>query len=117
MWCGPSLFVISSYFIVMTLLVHVQMFVLFSFRSLSPSPPPLPPSHLQAMIGIAFSVGFILGPIVGAAFSIYGVKALLTTDDYPFLLPALFAVAMASLDVLYLWRSLPETHMERHRVN
>eukprot|EP00117_Sycon_ciliatum_P007024 scpid45728/ scgid0251/ Major facilitator superfamily domain-containing protein 10; Tetracycline transporter-like protein len=74
-------------------------------------------SRGMAMIGVAFSIGFIVGPMIGAAFSMYGVRALLSSQEYPFQLPALFAVAMATLDLLFLWRRFRETLPEKNRAS
>ena len=73
--------------------------------------------YLQAMIGVAFSVGFIVGPMIGAAFSIYGVSTLLSTQEYPFQLPALFAVFVAALDFFYLYSKFRETLPATNRVS
>lgn len=52
----------------------------------------------MAFIGIAFGVGFIVGPMIGAVFASYGSKS---SENF-FFHPALFALLMAVLDVIVL---------------
>ncbi|KAG5671736.1 hypothetical protein PVAND_001916 [Polypedilum vanderplanki] len=59
----------------------------------------------MALVGIAFSLGFIVGPIIGAVFSRFADK---TSNDW-FLYPALFAMCLATLDVLFVMICLKET--------
>ena len=64
---------------------------------------------LQAVIAIAFSVGFLLGPTIGAAFSLWG-KSVGVGDSFTaFQYPALFALTLALLDVALLVCVFPET--------
>jgi MFS family permease len=59
----------------------------------------------MALVGIAFSLGFILGPMIGAIFSRFSDK---TTDSW-FVTPALFAMCLAGLDILFVVVCLRET--------
>jgi len=59
----------------------------------------------MAMIGIAFSIGFIVGPVTGAMFSIW---ARTQTGQF-FVLPALLALLLAVINVIYMYYYFPET--------
>lgn len=59
----------------------------------------------MAMVGIAFSLGFIVGPMIGAIFSRFADK---TSDDW-FIYPALFAMTLAGLDIAFCFFCLKET--------
>jgi MFS family permease len=59
----------------------------------------------MALVGIAFSLGFILGPMVGAVFSRFSDKS----SDNWFVPPALFAACLAAADVLFCGFCLKET--------
>ncbi|CRK92355.1 CLUMA_CG005907, isoform A [Clunio marinus] len=59
----------------------------------------------MALVGIAFSLGFILGPMIGAIFSRFSDKS----NDNWFIFPALFAMCLAGLDVLFCIFFLKET--------
>lgn len=59
----------------------------------------------MALVGIAFSLGFILGPMVGAIFSRFSDK----TSENWFIPPALFAMCLAAADVLFCIVCLRET--------
>lgn len=59
----------------------------------------------MALVGIAFSLGFILGPMIGAIFSRFSDK----TTDHWFIYPALFAMCLAGMDVLFCVLCLKET--------
>lgn len=61
--------------------------------------------HLQAMIGIAFSVGFTVGPLMGAYFAVSS----RATGNVFFQTPALLALAFSAADLLFIWLMLPET--------
>uniref|UniRef100_A0A8C5AQG6 Major facilitator superfamily domain containing 10 n=1 Tax=Gadus morhua TaxID=8049 RepID=A0A8C5AQG6_GADMO len=58
----------------------------------------------MAMIGIAFSLGFTLGPLMGAYFAVHAGQGELF-HQYPALLALLFSLA----DLLFIWLLLPET--------
>lgn len=59
----------------------------------------------MALVGIAFSLGFILGPMIGAIFSRFSDKS----SDHWFVFPALFAMCLAGLDILFCILMLKET--------
>lgn len=52
----------------------------------------------MAMIGVAFSLGFLFGPMIGAAFSMWG-KQQESSDWYIY--PAMFALTLSIVDVFY----------------
>ncbi|GFY64116.1 major facilitator superfamily domain-containing protein 10 [Trichonephila inaurata madagascariensis] len=62
----------------------------------------------MALIGIAFGIGFIVGPIIGAVFASRGVKF---SQNF-YVLPAIFALSMTVIDIillaLFFEESLPE---------
>lgn len=67
--------------------------------------PPEKRARGMAMIGVAFSIGFLLGPLIGAAFS-------LQTKGHEgqfYVAPALYALTLAILDVIFLAVFLKET--------
>lgn len=57
------------------------------------------------MIGVAFSLGFTVGPLMGAYFAITS-KA---TGNVFYLTPALLALAFSTADLLFIWLMVPET--------
>ncbi|KAM9858555.1 major facilitator superfamily domain-containing protein 10-like isoform 2-T2 [Aulostomus maculatus] len=59
----------------------------------------------MAMIGIAFSLGFTVGPLMGAYLSI-GSR---NTDNVFYQIPALLALGFSAADLLFIWLMLPET--------
>uniref|UniRef100_A0A3B4GJB8 Major facilitator superfamily domain containing 10 n=1 Tax=Pundamilia nyererei TaxID=303518 RepID=A0A3B4GJB8_9CICH len=59
----------------------------------------------MAMIGVAFSLGFTVGPLMGAYFAITS-KA---TGNVFYLTPALLALAFSTADLLFIWLMVPET--------
>jgi len=59
----------------------------------------------MALVGIAFSLGFIVGPVIGALFSRFSDKS---TNDW-FAYPALFAMCLATLDALFVMFFLKES--------
>ncbi|XP_030593849.1 major facilitator superfamily domain-containing protein 10 [Archocentrus centrarchus] len=59
----------------------------------------------MAMIGIAFSLGFTVGPLMGAYFAISS----RATGNVFYLTPALLALAFSTADLLFIWLMLPET--------
>lgn len=52
----------------------------------------------MAMIGVAFSLGFLVGPMIGAGFSIWGKEA----GGEWYVYPALFALGLSILDVVFI---------------
>uniref|UniRef100_A0A8C9Y6U0 Major facilitator superfamily domain containing 10 n=1 Tax=Sander lucioperca TaxID=283035 RepID=A0A8C9Y6U0_SANLU len=59
----------------------------------------------MAMIGIAFSLGFTVGPLMGAYFALSS----RTTGNVFYQTPALLALAFSAADLLFIWVMLPET--------
>lgn len=59
----------------------------------------------MALVGIAFSIGFIVGPMIGAIFSILTDK----TSSMWFWYPASFAFLLSLADVLFIYRFFNET--------
>lgn len=60
---------------------------------------------LQAMIGVAFSLGFTFGPLMGAYIAISSTA----TENVFYQTPALLASAFSVADLLFIWLMLPET--------
>jgi MFS family permease len=71
-------------------------------------------SRGMALIGVAFGLGFILGPALGGLGSLVDLGVdpanLDTFSLTPFSFPALLAFVLASLNVLWVWTKFPETH-------
>lgn len=59
----------------------------------------------MALVGIAFSIGFIIGPMIGALFSIFTDK----TSSMWFWYPATFAFLLSLADVLFVYRFFNES--------
>ncbi|KAM4576606.1 major facilitator superfamily domain-containing protein 10-like isoform 1-T2 [Odontesthes bonariensis] len=59
----------------------------------------------MAIIGVAFSVGFTFGPLMGAFFAISS----RTTENVFYQIPALLALVFSAADLLFIWLMLPET--------
>ncbi|KAI7827714.1 major facilitator superfamily domain-containing protein [Kickxella alabastrina] len=68
-------------------------------------------SHGMALVGIAFAVGFTIGPSIGAFFSRMNIESQATTTfGYaPFAVAAVFSLALLLTESLYLYFKLPET--------
>lgn len=65
----------------------------------------------MALVGIAFSLGFIIGPMVGASFSMMADKS----SDHWFWLPAIFATSLAIADLAFVVTCLKESLPENRR--
>jgi MFS family permease len=65
----------------------------------------------MAVIGIAFSCGFLIGPLIGAGFSVWGKRVAEAGGDSftVFQYPALFALTLSLLAILLLLSAFPET--------
>jgi hypothetical protein len=50
----------------------------------------------KALVGIAFAIGFIIGPVTGAAFSVWGMDS--SKANWWFL-PAVFALTLAITNI------------------
>ncbi|XP_071168317.1 major facilitator superfamily domain-containing protein 10-like [Mytilus edulis] len=59
----------------------------------------------MALIGIAFSIGFVFGPLIGAGFSIWARHQ----DGAFYVVPALFALSLAVIDILFVFIFFEET--------
>lgn len=57
------------------------------------------------MIGVAFSLGFTFGPLMGAYIAISSAA----TENVFYQTPALLASAFSVADLLFIWLMLPET--------
>jgi len=69
----------------------------------------------MAVIGIAFSVGFLLGPLIGAYFSLQARELALQPGGGAFYVaPALFALSLAIINVVFIAVCMPET-LPRHK--
>lgn len=71
----------------------------------------------KALVGISFAVAFTLGPAIGAWFASIDLSELYpsaakTLNIYPYSMPALVALALLSIETLYIFRRLPETKKE-----
>lgn len=71
----------------------------------------------MALVGIAFSLGFIVGPLIGALFSKFADKS----SDIWFAYPAIFAMCLATLNVIFcifcLKESLPKEKRAKTVIN
>ncbi|XP_077572115.1 major facilitator superfamily domain-containing protein 10 isoform X2 [Stigmatopora nigra] len=68
-------------------------------------PDPKARNHGMAVIGVAFSVGFTAGPLMGAYLS----SSSESTGRLFFQTPALLGLAFSLADLLFIWLMLPET--------
>lgn len=59
----------------------------------------------MALIGIAFSLGFIIGPLIGAAFAAWAKKS----EGEWFVYPAIFAFTLAVTDLIFFLVCFKET--------
>jgi MFS family permease len=66
----------------------------------------------MALIGIAFSIGFIVGPIIGAVFSAWGRER---ADNW-FVYPAYCAMTLSLIDLAFLYAFFKETLPEEKRI-
>ncbi|CAN2388437.1 tetracycline transmembrane transporter activity [Pristimantis euphronides] len=65
----------------------------------------------MAMIGVAFSLGFTIGPMVGAYFAMNT-----TNGELFYVRPALLALLLAVIDLIFIFLLLPETLPKENRV-
>ena len=66
----------------------------------------------QALIGIAFSIGFVFGPTIGAAFS----RIAREQDTVFHVVPALYALVLSIADIIFVYFFMKETLPEAKRV-
>ena len=69
----------------------------------------------QAMIGIAYSIGFIIGPVIGALFASSASRSSVTNGN-PYLLPAVLAITLVTLDFMFLYCLFEESLPAEKRV-
>lgn len=60
----------------------------------------------MALVGIAFSMGFIIGPLIGAFIAKW---AIFSGNIYWFILPALFALFLSVVDIIFIFLFFEET--------
>lgn len=63
----------------------------------------------MALIGVAFSLGFLFGPMIGAFFSILGKQEGSVASFSAFQYPALFSLTLAIIDFLFMVVTFQET--------
>lgn len=73
-------------------------------------------TYIQALVGVAFSLGFIFGPMIGAVFSVLG-KESNGSSFTMFQYPALFSLTMATLDIILMVLLFKETLPPERRVS
>ncbi|NP_001084807.1 uncharacterized protein LOC431848 [Xenopus laevis] len=65
----------------------------------------------MAMIGVAFSLGFTIGPMIGAYFAMNA-----ASEEIFYVRPALLALFFAVVDLIFIFLFLPETLPKENRV-
>ena len=72
----------------------------------------------MALIGIAFSIGFLFGPMIGAGFSVWARKRTSgpETDETWFLYPAIVALTLSLVEIVYLYVFFKETLLPEKRL-
>lgn len=70
-------------------------------------------SKALALVGIAFSVGFTVGPAIGAFMTRYNITGLKIAGEVfnPFSVAAALCLALLVIETIYLYVALPETHL------
>ena len=75
--------------------------------------PPERRARGMAWVGIAFALGFLVGPTIGGLTALVNLAPTATGDAllglHPFSFPALVAGALGLINLLWVWRALPET--------
>ncbi|XP_063313768.1 major facilitator superfamily domain-containing protein 10 [Pelobates fuscus] len=66
----------------------------------------------MAMIGVAFSLGFTVGPMVGAYFAMNA-----ATEELFYVRPAILALLLSVADLIFIFLLLPETLRKENRVS
>lgn len=80
-------------------------------------------SRGMALVGVAFGLGFILGPALGGLGSLVDLGVNPESEAIfgltPFSFPALLAFLLSVINIIWVWRAFPETldarHKEEHR--
>ncbi|KAM4809113.1 major facilitator superfamily domain-containing protein 10 [Rhinophrynus dorsalis] len=75
-------------------------------------PSPKSRSTGMAMIGVAFSLGFTLGPMIGAYFAMNA-----ASEELFYVQPALLALSFSVVDLMFIFLLLPETLTKENRVS
>ena len=72
----------------------------------------------MALIGIAFSIGFLLGPMIGAAFSVWAKNRSSGQESVEmwFIYPAILALTLSLVEVAYLYVFFKETLVPEKRL-
>lgn len=77
-------------------------------------------SRGMALIGVAFGLGFIIGPAIGGLGSLYDMGVNPTSAASfaltPFSFPAFVAAGLALLNVFWVWKAFPETLPPENRL-
>ena len=60
--------------------------------------------NLQALIGVSYSIGFLIGPMIGAFFSTFASR-----DDGFSSAPAIFCILLTIIELAAILLLLPET--------
>ncbi len=69
-------------------------------------------SRGMALVGVAFGLGFILGPVLGGLGSLFHLAQSYGSAAFalnPFSFPALLALFLSLINVVWIWRVFPET--------
>ncbi|XP_050313814.1 major facilitator superfamily domain-containing protein 10 [Anthonomus grandis grandis] len=67
----------------------------------------------MALVGIAFSLGFIVGPMIGAMFAVWAKQR---TGSW-YVVPALFALFLSVADIIFFWMFFKESLPKNKRAN
>ena len=70
---------------------------------------------VQALVGAAFSLGFLFGPSIGAAFSVWG-KTEGVSSFTTFQYPAMFALSLSLLNIILVTAVFRESLPHKQRV-
>ncbi|CAF1171290.1 unnamed protein product [Adineta ricciae] len=66
-------------------------------------------NHAMAWIGVAFSLGFIFGPLFGALCSQFGITYWSTSSVSFFIVPACVSLVLSLINIGFIYRYCPET--------
>ena len=69
----------------------------------------------MALIGVAFSIGFIFGPLIGAFFSYYS-KTIISSGQHFFALPAITSTILAAINLIFIYIYFKESLAKSNRV-
>lgn len=73
----------------------------------------------MALVGVAFGLGFVLGPALGGYSSLFNVveiwPSLAQWGLHPFSAPAALGFTLGAINLLWVWRGLPETFPKERR--